>query len=549
MELPAPGASGNFAFLVRPANFGPAEFVARTHGTERDCLRRVAAAACAGPDALFRALGLSSGGSASFCCRDEREWGPVVDPVEQSSASGSPNYSVGLNLVGVNDLGVGILPSDANLAVGDTQVVQWVNVSYSVYNKTTGALQLGPIAGSQLWAGFGGYCETINDGDIIAQWDKAAHRWVLFENVIYTNPATACFAVSTTPDATGTYYRFAFPLYNQHNDNFPDYPKIGTWTTSYVQTQNNFGNSGDYGSNPCVYDRIKMLHGDGTAQQVCFQLTQRDTSLLPADIDSNTPPPAGQDVFLIGSVAKVDKSHLSLYSIHIDWSNPQSATITGSGDSQLIAVPTYAPACPGQQLGACAPELDGENLETLSDRLMYRFVYYIDQPASHVGPQVGPLPQQHWYTSHAVTASGGQVGMRWYEFRAPLKKVDVSAMTLFQSGTYAPDMNYRFMGSMAQDKVGDILMGYTVSSASMYPSLAAAGRTTADPLGMFEPEVPIIAGTGAQIASDNRWGDYSSIALDGSDGCTFWYTGQYYITTSSFNFATRLASLKFSGCK
>ena len=360
--------------------------------------------------------------------------GPVVDPVEQSSvAGGSPSYSVGLNLAGVSDLGVGVLPSDANLAVGrqpGRAVGESVVLGVQQNDRCAGAW---PGAGDQLWAGFGGYCETVNDGDVIAQWDKAAHRWVLFDNVIYSNPATACFAVSTTRDATGTYYRFAFPLYNQHNDNFPDYPKIGTWTNSYVQTQNNFGNSGDFGSNPCVYDRVKMLDGDGTAQQVCFQLTQRDSSLLPADVDSNTPPPAGQDVFLIGSVAKIDKSHLSLYWIHIDWSNPLGATITGSGDSQLIAVPTYAPACPGQQLGACAPELDGENLETISDRLMYRFVYCIDQPAAHVGPQVGPLPQQHWYTSHAVTASGGQVAMRWYEFRAPLK-VDVTGMVLFRVG-------------------------------------------------------------------------------------------------------------------
>jgi len=139
-------------------------------------------------------------------------------------------------------------------------------------------------------------------------------------------------------------------------------------------------------------------------------------------------PPAGQDVFLIGSVAKVDNSHLSLYSIHIDWSNPQGATITGSRDSQLIAVPTYAPACPGHQLGACAPELNGEDLETISDRLMYRFAYYIDRPAAHVGPSAGPLPQQHWYVTHAVATTGGQVAMRWYEFRAPLKKVDVSGV-------------------------------------------------------------------------------------------------------------------------
>jgi len=97
-----------------------------------------------------------------------------------------------------------------NLAVGDTQVVQWVNVSYAVFNKTTGAVIAGPIAGNQFWAGFGGPCETSNSGDIIVQWDKIAHRWVMTQNV-FSAPYHTCIAISQTADATGPYYRFQFP--------------------------------------------------------------------------------------------------------------------------------------------------------------------------------------------------------------------------------------------------------------------------------------------------------------------------------------------------
>jgi hypothetical protein len=84
------------------------------------------------------------------------------------------------------------------------------------------------------------------------------------------------------------------------------------------------------------------------------------------------------------------------------------------------------------------------------------------------------------------------------------------------------------MASMAQDHAGDILVGYSLSGTSVYPSVAAAGRVTTDPLGQLEAEVPIFAGTGSQSLTDNRWGDYSSMAIDGADGCTFWYAQEYY---------------------
>ena len=113
--------------------------------------------------------------------------------------------------VGVNVLGMGVgfsgfsvtsAPPDPNLSVGDTQVVQWVNSSYQIFDKTTGARVAGPFAGNTFWAGFGGQCQTRNSGDPIAQWDKIAHRWVMMQPVSSYRtvlPSTA----NVTPFASG----------------------------------------------------------------------------------------------------------------------------------------------------------------------------------------------------------------------------------------------------------------------------------------------------------------------------------------------------------
>ena len=82
-----------------------------------------------------------------------------------------------------------LAPPDTNAAVGDTQVVQWVNMCYAVFDKFTGALIAGPFAGNAFWQGFGGPCETSNDGDIIIQWDKRNHRWVAAQNVFAGPPS------------------------------------------------------------------------------------------------------------------------------------------------------------------------------------------------------------------------------------------------------------------------------------------------------------------------------------------------------------------------
>lgn len=472
---------------------------------------------------------------------------PMADEAPQTSAGPLVSATLGLNLLGV---GVGFdgyvvpdAPTDVNLAVGDTQVVQWVNVSYAVFDKTTGAVLAGPIAGNQFWAGFGGPCETRNDGDIIAQWDKVAHRWLMAQNV-FVAPFMTCVAVSTSPDATGTFFRYAFPQSN----GFPDYPKWGIWSDAYYQHNNVFGGPNGFGSEPCAYDRAKMLRGNPKASQICFFAPIIfDDGMLPADIDSAaTPPPAGQPEMYLGSIDNTPPTSNVIYSylFHVDFDDPSNSTFTGFAPpngigTMPISVPIFTLSCGGIGFGDCIPQMAASTkfqLESIGDRLLYRLAY------RNFGDH------QAWVVTHDVTTPTGQVGERWYEFRAP----ETSASpTVYQSGTFAGppgDTEFRWMGSIAMDKLGDIALGYSISSRKIFPSINYTGRMPGDPLGTMGSEATIVHGTGSQEDTGNRWGDYTSMALDAADDCTFWYTNQYYTDAAAFAWSTRLASIKFPSC-
>src|SRR5258707_12994018 len=213
---------------------------------------------------------------------------PQPDPVLQPSVGPLVSTTAGLNILGV---GVGITPSysdccappDTNGAVGGTQFVQWVNLDFAVFDKATGALAAGfPKSGNSLWSGFGGACETANDGDPIAQYDKAAGRWVLAQPV-FVSPYMYCIAVSTSSDATGTYSRYAFA-----EPNFPDYPKLGVWPDAFYASFNQFSGNSFVGARACAFDRTAMLTGKATPH-VCLNTTTRFARLLPSDLAGTQP--------------------------------------------------------------------------------------------------------------------------------------------------------------------------------------------------------------------------------------------------------------------
>ncbi|MDD4976224.1 MAG: hypothetical protein PHY93_17840 [Bacteriovorax sp.] len=424
---------------------------------------------------------------------------------------------VGLGFTGPNGTyDVIYAPSDSNSDVGPNHIVEVVNVALAIFDKA-GNVLLGPIPINTIWSGFGGGCESNNDGDPVVKYDKLADRWIISQIIFTKKPYMQCVAVSRTGDPTGAYARYSF-LYG----NSFDYSKIGVWPDAYYISSNTFKGQRFVGAETCAYDRQSMLNGTAASQQ-CFQFSSSIASILPSDLDGKTQPPSGSPNYLINLVSNA----LNLWKFHVDWVHPRNSRITGP---TKISVAPFAPACGG---GVCIPQSETtQKLDSLGDRLMYRLSYrnFIDHESLVV--------------NHSV-AEGKRVGVRWYEIRSPNIGTYV-----YQQGTFAPDDLYRWMGSIAMDGLGNIGMGYSVSSSNMHPGIRYTGHATTDRLGvMGQGEGTLIAGGGSQTGNNlNRWGDYSSISVDPVDDCTFWYTNQYLANNGSFNWHTRIGSFKMPGC-
>ncbi|MGA9565315.1 MAG: choice-of-anchor D domain-containing protein [Candidatus Korobacteraceae bacterium] len=445
------------------------------------------------------------------------------DPVRQALAPLTSNGPVtGLNFDGLGQgqysFTVQYIPPDTNGTVGATQYVQWVNASFAIFDKTTGAKLLGPVTGNTLWSGFGGGCQTNNNGDPVVTYDKLANRWVMSQFSVGSTPYLQCIAVSQTSDATGAWYRYSF---SYGNSDFDDYPKMGVWPDAYYETFDMFLNGQTYiGPDACAYDRNSMLAGLSATQQ-CFQQSAALGPLLPSDLDGATLPPTGSPNYML----TFGTNTLNMYKFHVDWVTPANSTFTGPA---VINVAAFSPLCGG---GQCVPEPGSQTLDSLGDRLMHRLAY------RNFGTH------ESLVVTHSVTA-GSSGGVRWYEIQNPS-----GTPVLAQQSTYAPDSNYRWMGSAAMDQAGDLAVGYSKSSSSVYPSVGYAGRLATDPVSTLQAETLVVSGTGSQNYSmNNRWGDYSAMQVDPVDDCTFWYTQEYIKTTGSFNWNTRIANFKFANC-
>ncbi len=425
--------------------------------------------------------------------------------------------STSANFNGIPENACECVPPDPSGAAGPNQYVEVANTDLAVYSKTGTAL-LGPEATNTLWSGFGGGCETNNDGDGTVLFDTISQRWVVQQFSVRTTPYLDCVAVSETSDATGKWHRYSFQY-----EKFPDYPKMGVWSDAYYASFNLF-NSGFVGAEACAFNRAAMLKGEAATQQ-CFVGTEKGgASLLPATLDGTTQPPSGEPEWFV-ALSPTEAKALAYWKFHVDWSNPANTTFTGPTN---LPVEAFSQACGG---GACVPQAETSNqLDSLGDRLMFRLAY------RNFGGH------ESMVVAHAVTA-GSSVGMRWYELRP-----SSGSLTVYQQGTYAPDSAYRWMGSIAMDKSGDMALGYSASSSSLHPQIRYTGRLVGDPLGtMPQGEATLYEGPGSQT-SYVRWGDYTEMSVDPSDECTFWYVNEYLPSNGSFNWHTRIGSFKFPSC-
>ncbi len=348
----------------------------------------------------------------------------AISGISSTQASIEPKASTNEVPVDPNNR---VAPPDTTGDVGPNHYVQWVNLRYSVYNlmrDTNNQITAFNVAsgfpknGNTIWQGFGGRCETDNDGDPLVQYDQAANRWILTQFAVSSSPYYQCVAVSTTADPTGTYHRYAYSFGNDFND----FPKMGIWGDAYVITYNIFKRGRTFtGNMVCGYERAQML-GGGVARQVCAKTSNSNHSLLPADVEGNYSPTPGT----ANPLLSISTSSLLSWRFAVNWS---AGTGTLSGPTIVPDVAAFSRACSG---GTCIPQPGTTNkLDSLADRLNYRFSY------RNFGTYEMLL------VNHAV-ASGSSTGIRWYELRnASGSSVSNATPIVFQQGTYAPDSNYR----------------------------------------------------------------------------------------------------------
>ena len=439
------------------------------------------------------------------------------DPVLQQEALPQVGAIQGINFDGIAQ--TGWIPPDNNLAVGPNHLVEIVNTSVSMYTKN-GTLLTGPTNLPDLFAPIGGLCNTYVV-DPVVLYDRPADRWVISGiGLDYVSKYGECIAVSTTNDPTGTYSLYFYSFGTTLND----YPKLSTWATAsnsaYLVSYNLNGGQADI----CALDRTKMLAGNSTAAELCKTATASESTYLPGDMDGPTVPPDGTPGLFL-SWHDNNPGQLYLRKLTLNFA---SGTATLSAPT-TISVANDTSAC----FSSCVPQPGTtQTLDVLGDRLMYRFA--IRHFADHDRAVV----------THAVL-SGSQVAFRWYELYDPAGSVTVN-----QQGTFAPDSTYRWMSSMAEDQSGNIAVGYSAASSTLYPAIRFTGRVPSDPAGSLETEASIQEGAGSQSggSSADRWGDYSAMQVDPVDDCTFWYVNEYEKATGYENWTTHIASFAFPGC-
>ncbi len=460
------------------------------------------------------------------------------DPVLQTSSSLSPNTTGSFQFDGI--AADGYVPPDTNISVGNTQIVETVNVEYAVFDKSGNVVQ-DPAPISSIFAAAGGSstCSQVDGGDPIVLYDKLDQRWIISQLAYNNNFSNnhICMAISTSDDATGSYTAYDVSF----GQNFPDYPKMGIWTTG-SNWNNSSPEAGVYfsanmfsrgskfvGAKMCGFPLSAVANRPTSIPWTCAQNSTSVFSVLPADQDGlggpTSPAPAGSAEYFVQFSGT---NTLTLYRFKLS-----TGTVTSQSN---VTVANFQEACGG---GACVPQLGtSSKLDSLGDRLMYRLSY-----RNYSGTQ--SLAVTH---SVQMSSSSNATGARWYQLKS------TGGSWTVQQGTFGSnDGNYRWMGSIAQDRAGDLGIGYSVSGPTIFPTLAYTGQTPAEATGspgkLEQETIPnATLGQGAQT-NVNRWGDYSSMSIDPADDCTMWYANEYLKRSGSYtNWGTYIVGFKFTGC-
>ncbi len=433
------------------------------------------------------------------------------------------------------------LPSDCNGTVGPNHFMQTVNTTYAIWDKA-GNQVVAPTAMNTLFSGVAG--SGNNDGDPLILFDEQADKWVAIEFSLdaYLHGGTydyMLFAVSQTNDPTGAWWRWSFIM-----NGLPDYEKVGIWHDGYYMGTN-LGSTSSSGDDVYVFERSVMITGGANPQQVQFHNPNRPNNgfhcIMPLDADGAAPPSSSPGQFItINDDAWGGSDELWIYECNVDWTTPSNSTFSRT---QQISVPAFDSQFNSWGTGDIAQSGTSQLVDAQPYVLMVRGQYKNFGTAQSI------------VCLHTVDVDGtNHAGERWYE----LEKTSQTDPTwsIRQSGTYAPDANSRWMGSIAINDNHEIAMGYSVSGSSMSPNIrycgqSASGNASATGVMDIAESADLVSSPQSQ-GSSNRWGDYSLMTVDPTDGITFWYTDEYYNSGKktrilSFTIGSSVLTAQFSG--
>jgi hypothetical protein len=422
---------------------------------------------------------------------------------------------------------------DTDGEAGPQHFVQMVKYSFAIWAKD-GTLLYGPASNKTLWNHIPGPWNSLEYyTDPIVVYDHLADRW-LMSAMVYDIPLQyyEMIAVSQTADPTGGWNSYVYSF-----DNMPDYPKFGVWPDGYYMTVNEARIDAGYNSEFAgltimVFNREDMIEGDVSPRTLKFHVPATDTGFysspscfLPADLDG-TPPPAGTPNYLAtirDDQMGYPEDELWIWKCTVNWDDTIQCNLA---QDTILAVEPFTGNINDINANTIRQPNTNYRIFTMGDRLMHRLQY------RNFGTH------QSLITNHTIQVTPDEhAGIRWYEVRR-----QGSQWTLHQQGTYCPDDDDRWMGSVSMDVNGNMALGYSVSGQTTYPSIRVTGRKAEDPLHqMTFAETGIMVGTGNQVVN-TRWGDYSCMTLDPSNELIFWYTQQYTKTSGPLGWSTRIAS-------
>jgi uncharacterized repeat protein (TIGR01451 family) len=437
-------------------------------------------------------------------------------------------------------------PPDTVGDVGPNHYVQAINTSIGIYNKTTGARVAAFTYDTFMSQGnFDNICDTDNFGDPTVLYDSFEDRWIISDFAFQLDAsqnvspqvALQCFAVSKTGDPVSggwNYYSI------NTTGGLGDYPKMGVWPDGIYMSVNMFdyAASGSFqNSRVYAFNKAQMYAGAPSVQSVEFNAPSAEFSLLPSNarLQTGTPPAGSPNYFTV--VAQY-LNVISVYKLKADWNNISTSTFTGPFDS--LNTNWWAQLAAANQTAPTPANRNDELYARLMMQNQYTNIGGVESLWNSMTAGLGN-------PTTATTAT--QSAVRYYQLKVTGGTVEANTSQAF---TYSPaDTVWRYMPSLAVDRGGNMAIGYTTSNATTHPTITYAGRLATDAANSItQTDQNIIAGTGSQSGSCGgtctRWGDYASMSLD-PDGCTFWFTSEYYATTG-LNHQTRVGSFKYAQC-